>query len=137
MSTPSLSRDSCDTPRTEVASPTAAHENDASIYAQPPQLQPHQSLPRPSSRRVKTPTKLTKLKSGLPTPPRLRRPRSSHVGNSGNERSGASNGPVHSGNTLESYVVPKNLRMSPDDVNFVMSGMEVVKVSKVGCMFLV
>ena len=42
---------------------------------------------------------------------------------------------VHSGNTLESYVLPKSLRMHSFDVNFMTSGMEVIKVSKVGLVY--
>ena len=39
--------------------------------------------------------------------------------------------PVHSGNTLENYVLPMNLRMDTVDVNQAQGGMEVIKVSKV------
>ena len=39
--------------------------------------------------------------------------------------------PVHSGNTLENYVLPMNLRMGTVDVNQAQGGMEVIKVSKV------
>lgn len=37
---------------------------------------------------------------------------------------------------MESYVLPKNLRINREDVNFVSSGMEVIKVSKVGPVML-
>ena len=40
-------------------------------------------------------------------------------------------GPPHTGNTLESYVLPKRLRMDDNDIHFLTSGMEVIKVSKV------
>ena len=43
---------------------------------------------------------------------------------------------VHSGNTLESYVLPKSLKMHSFDVNFMTSGMEVIKVSKVGVVMI-
>jgi hypothetical protein len=37
----------------------------------------------------------------------------------------------HSGSTLESYVLPSNLRMDAKDTNLALSGIEVIKVSKV------
>jgi hypothetical protein len=37
----------------------------------------------------------------------------------------------HSGSTLESYVLPLNLRMDTNETNLALSGMEVIKVSKV------
>lgn len=38
----------------------------------------------------------------------------------------------HSGSTLESYVLPLNLRMDTNETNLALSGMEVIKVSKNG-----
>ncbi len=38
---------------------------------------------------------------------------------------------MHSGDTLENYVVPPKLKMSASDLNLD-SGMEVIKISKVG-----
>jgi len=42
--------------------------------------------------------------------------------------------PVHSGNTLEKYVLPRSLRMDVVD-EYGNGGMEVIKVSKVGMLF--
>ena len=39
--------------------------------------------------------------------------------------------PVHSGNALENYILPMNLRINTVDVNQAQGGMEVIKVSKV------
>lgn len=49
----------------------------------------------------------------------------------GSEKSMNNEEPVHSGNTLENYVLPMNLRMDTVDVNQAQGGMEVIKVSKV------
>jgi len=38
---------------------------------------------------------------------------------------------VHSGSTLESYVLPANLRIDDNETNLALSCMEVIKVSKV------
>lgn len=46
----------------------------------------------------------------------------------------------HSGSTLESYVLPTNLRIDDNETNLALSCMEVIKVSKVSrdklCMLL-
>jgi hypothetical protein len=127
MPTPSasISADSGDTPRTDAAS--RADENGHSPRQQADALPPAQS-----NRRVKSPTKLTKLKPHFATPPRASRRASSKSdceqnGDADNEEAQA---PIHSGNTLESYVLPKSLRMNRWDVNFLTSGIEVIKVSK-------
>jgi hypothetical protein len=141
MATPStsISIDSGDTPRTEAAS--YHEENGYSIIEE--LQQPQAQLPRPQSqqsqRRIKSPTKLNKLKPHLLTPPRMtRRANSSAVqngnGNHAVEDSDEGQAPAHSGNTLESYVLPRRLRMNRNDVNFVTSGIEVIKVSKVSMM---
>ena len=49
----------------------------------------------------------------------------------GSEKSMNNEEPVHSGNTLENYVLPMNLRMGTVDVIQAQGGMEVIKVSKV------
>jgi hypothetical protein len=144
MTNPSLSIDSNDSPLTQPASPPSSHplaNEEAGRGPSQQQQHPHLQL----HRRIKSPTKLTKLKSNLPTPARLRRPHSiatpnSNVGD-GDKSSSQGNADVelrsvNSGRTLESYVLPRSLRINREDVNFVSSGMEVIKLSKVGPVML-
>jgi hypothetical protein len=130
MPTPflSISTDSSDTPRTEAAS--RADENGHSI-----RHQEDASQRTSNNRRIKSPAKLTtKLKPHFASPPRASR-RASKSSNcdpkEDNEEATQQQAPTHSGNTLESYVLPKRLRMNRWDVNFLTSGIEVIKVSKV------
>lgn len=75
------------------------------------------------------------LKSiGSKTPPRmgiLRSPSSSKTKKQPPAMNKKPSGEVHSGDTLENYVLPHNLRMDAVDVNAAQGGMEVIKVSKV------
>ena len=72
---------------------------------------------------------------GSKTPPRMMRGASSVLKKTpGKKQSPAMNmpsGEVHSGDTLETYVLPHILRMDTVDVNAAQGGMEVIKVSKV------
>jgi hypothetical protein len=128
MPTPSLSisTDSSDTPRTEAAS--RADENGHSI-----RHQEDASQRTSNSRRIKSPAKLTtKLKPHFASPPRAsRRDSKSNSDPKEDDEESQQQAPTHSGNTLESYVLPKRLRMNRWDVNFLTSGIEVIKVSKV------
>jgi len=99
-------------------------------------LQPSTSVPQtpktPKSNKSKLLNSLTKS-IGSKTPPRkmglMRSPSSSK------QQPPAMNkeisGEVHSGDTLENYVLPHTLRMDTVDVNAAQGGMEVIKVSKV------
>ena len=117
----SISIDSGDTPRTETASPT--QENGHGAAAMPRQSQ--------QSQRKKSTAKLTKLKPHFATPPRMSRQTDPHGGQNGQHADNEEAQQIHSGNTLDSYVLPKSLRMNRWDVNFLTSGIEVIKVSKV------
>lgn len=126
MPTPSLSisTDSSDTPRTEAAS--RADENGHSTE--------DASQRTSNNRRIKSPAKLTtKLRPHFTSPPRASRraSKSSCDLDEDNEEEAQQQAPTHSGNTLESYVLPKRVRMNRWDVNFLTSGIEVIKVSKV------
>lgn len=75
---------------------------------------------------------------GSKTPPRMMRGASSVLKKTpGKKQPPAMNkersGEVHSGDTLETYVLPHILRMDTVDVNAAQGGMEVIKVSKVSC----
>ena len=101
-----------------------------SFRSQPSQQQPPQQPRQKPHRRLRSSNKL-KLKLASSNPPRLRRPQTHSSIGRNCQTYPQSSEPVHSGNTLESYVVPPNLRMNPLDMNAANSGMEVIKVSKV------
>ena len=100
-------------------------------------LQPSTSVPQTP----KTPKSKSKLLNSLTksigskTPPRMglmRSPSSSKQPPAMNMPSGE----VHSGDTLENYVLPHSLRMDTVDVNAAaQGGMEVIKVSKVSVLY--
>jgi hypothetical protein len=72
---------------------------------------------------------------GSKTPPRLMRGASSVLKKTPSKKQPPAmnmpSGEVHSGDTLENYVLPPTLRMDTVDVNAAQGGMEVIKVSKV------
>ena len=97
-----------------------------------------QSQPQQQRRLRSSASSKLKLKS-LSSPTRMRRPNSAPQSN--DKKNGVVNGEmqsrrtVHSGKTLESYVLPPNLRMGGGS-DVTSSGMEVIKVSKVSALTL-
>ena len=95
-----------------------------------------QSQPQQQRRLRSSASSKLKLKS-LSSPTRMRRPNSAPQSN--DKKNGVVNGEmqsrrtVHSGKTLESYVLPPNLRMGGGS-DVTSSGMEVIKVSKVSAL---
>jgi len=65
------------------------------------------------------------------TPPRMGLMRSPSSSKQPPAMNKEPSGEVHSGDTLETYVLPHSLRMDTVDVNAAQGGMEVIKVSKV------
>ena len=96
-------------------------------------LQPSTSVPQTP----KTPKSKSKLLNSLTksigskTPPRMGLMRSPSSSKQPPAMKKEPSGEVHSGDTLENYVLPPTLRMDTVDVNAAQGGMEVIKVSKV------
>ena len=103
-------------------------------------LQQSTSVPPQTPKTPKSKSKLllnSLTKSiGSKTPPRrlMRSPSSSKQPPAMNKEI---SGEVHSGDTLENYVLPPTLRMDTVDVNAAQGGMEVIKVSKVSALEIV
>ena len=101
-------------------------------------LQPSTSVPQtpktPKSNKSKLLNSLTKS-IGSKTPPRMGLMRSPSSSKQPPAMNSQPSGEVHSGDTLENYVLPPTLRMDTVDVNAAQGGMEVIKVSKVSSAF--
>jgi len=101
-------------------------------------LQPSTSVPQtPKTPKSNSKSKLLNsiTKSiGSKTPPRMGLMRSPSSSKQPPAMNKEPSGEVHSGNTLENYVLPHSLRMDTVDVNAAQGGMDVIKVSKVSCL---